>query len=79
MARIFPREPLHAFASRHARALVGAAIVVPSPLRGDDASGSIAIMFSLMFVALALSSAELLDLGRWLQARNKPPPPWTRP
>jgi Flp pilus assembly protein TadG len=38
---------------------------------GDDASGSIAIMFSLMFVALALFVGAAVDLGRWLQARQQ--------
>jgi Flp pilus assembly protein TadG len=45
----------------------------PSFLRrfGNDARGSIAIMFSLMFVALALFVGGAVDLGRWLQARNQ--------
>ncbi|MGE0024818.1 MAG: VWA domain-containing protein [Hyphomicrobium sp.] len=38
---------------------------------GQDASGGVAIMFALMFVALALFVGGAVDIGRWLQARQQ--------
>ncbi|MGE0025171.1 MAG: VWA domain-containing protein [Hyphomicrobium sp.] len=38
---------------------------------GQDTSGSVAIMFALMFVALALFVGGAVDIGRWLQARQQ--------
>jgi Flp pilus assembly protein TadG len=45
----------------------------PSFIRrfGDDANGGIAIIFALMFVALALFVGAAVDIGRWSQARNQ--------
>ncbi len=37
----------------------------------DDRSGSVAVMFALMFVALALFVGAAVDLGRWTQARSQ--------
>ena len=37
----------------------------------DDASGGVAVMFALMFVALALFVGAAVDLGRWTQARSQ--------
>jgi len=38
---------------------------------GQDRSGSVAIMFALMFVSLALFVGGAVDIGRWLQARQQ--------
>jgi Flp pilus assembly protein TadG len=37
----------------------------------DDKSGGVAVMFALMFVALALFVGAAVDLGRWTQARSQ--------
>lgn len=57
--------------------VASASFPLPASLSGllrrfsDDRGGSIAVMFALMFVALALFVGAAVDLGRWSQARSQ--------